>query len=507
MNTPAPAPPAPAPLAVTVRLFAELEARGVRYCHWKSTPGLAIAMAGRTDLDLLVEREDAGIFAEVVRQLGFKPFISHPSRRFPAVDDLLGYDRETGRLVHLHVYYQLILGEHFVKNHRLPFERALIAASRPKDGVRIPPPELEVAILAYRTLLKYRDADATKDLLRAGHRGGIPREALAELRTLAATTSPDAVAAAMREHMPGLAPEPVIGLMEIVRDRPRDARALVRVRRQARLALRAFERSPARSAWWRYMRARVGAQWPVRLLTRSAGRRAVKRKSPQAGGLMVAIVGSDGAGKSTAVSHIVDWLAWRLNVSVAYLGSSQPSRGTAATKRVAKLARAVARRLPRSGAPEQAPGGIPGLLMALRHHGDAQDRARRARAAHGLASRGVLVLLDRYPLPNVTVRGRALDGPRIRDTLDASHGLIADLAAREERLYRDLPRPDHLIVLRVSPAVAKARRPEHAADDLTARAEAISALDAGDLPVTVIDADRPLDEVLATVRATIWRLL
>ena len=91
----------PAPLAVTVRLFAELEARGVRYCHWKSTPGLPIAMAGRTDLDLLVEREDAASFADVVRELGFKPFISHPSRRFPAVDDLLGYDPETGRLVHL----------------------------------------------------------------------------------------------------------------------------------------------------------------------------------------------------------------------------------------------------------------------------------------------------------------------------------------------------------------------------------------------------------------------
>jgi thymidylate kinase len=494
-----------APLAVTVRLFAALEARGVRYCHWKSTPGLPIAMAGRTDLDLLVEREDASAFADVVRELGFKPFISHPSRRFPAVDDLLGYDPETGRLVHLHVYYQLILGEHFVKNHRLPFERALIAASRPEGGVRIPPPELEVAILAYRTLLKYRDADATKDLLRAGHRGGIPREALAELRTLIAATSPDAVAAAMREHMPGLAPEPVMRLMGIVAERPRDAQALVSVRRQARRALRPFERSPARSAWWRYMRARVGAQWPFRLLTRSAGRRAVKRKSPQAGGLMVAILGSDGAGKSTAVSHIVDWLAWRLNVSVAYLGSSQPSRGTAATKRAAKLARAAIRRL-RGGEADRI-GGVAGVLMALRYHGDARDRARRAHAAHGLASRGVLVLLDRYPLPNVTVRGRALDGPRIRDTLDASHGLIAGLAAREERLYRELPRPDHLIVLRVSAAVAKSRRPEHAADDLAARAEAMAALDAGDLPMTVIDADRPLDEVLASVRATIWRLL
>ena len=139
---------AEAPLATTLALFARLEELGVRYCHWKSTPSLATALAGRTDLDLLVEREDADRFSEAARELGFKPFISHASRRFPAVEDLLGYDAATGRLIHLHVYYQLILGEHYVKNHRLPFERALIASSSLRDGVRVPAPELEVAILA-----------------------------------------------------------------------------------------------------------------------------------------------------------------------------------------------------------------------------------------------------------------------------------------------------------------------------------------------------------------------
>ncbi len=494
-----------APLALTRDLFARLVERDVRYCHWKSTPGLPIAMAGRTDLDLLVEREDAAAFAEVARELGFKPFISHESRRFPAVDDLLGYDPATGRLVHLHVYYQLILGEHYVKNHRLPFERALIAASRPRDGVRIPPPELEVAILAYRTLLKYRDADAAKDLAGVGHRGGIPTPALAELRTLIAGTTPGLVAAAMARHLPGLAPEPVLGLMRVATDDPRDALALVGLRRRARTALRPFERSPARSAWWRYMRARAGAQWPLRLITRSAGRRAVKRKSPQAGGLMVAIIGSDGAGKSTAVGHIVDWLAWRLNVSVQYLGSSQPSRATAVTKRAAKVARALGRRM--AGERPGPLGGPAGLLMALRHLGDARDRARRARAARALASRGVLVLLDRYPLAGVLVSGLPLDGPRIRATLDCGSARIRRLADREERFYRDMPRPDHLIVLRVSPQTASSRRPEHAAEDLAARTAAIAELKRSELPMTVIDADRQLDEVLADVRATIWRLL
>ena len=497
---------APAPLETTVRLFARLEERGIRYCHWKSTPSLATALAGRTDLDLLVEREDAEPFAAVARELGFKPFISHPSRRFPAVEDLLGYDPASGRLIHLHVYYQLILGEHYVKNHRLPFERALIASSEVRGGVRVPSVELEVAILAYRTLLKYRDTDAVKDRLGLGRRGGIPREALAELLSLVEATTPERVATAMAAQLPGLSVEPVVGLMEAVRRDPRDARALLQLRRAARGALRPFERMPARSAWWRYVRARAAGMWPLRIITRSAGQKALKRKSPRSGGLVVAVIGSDGAGKSTTIEHIVAWLGWRLNVSVQYLGSSQPSRGTALVKRLAKLARGADRRLRRRGDGAR-PGGLVAVLLALRHLGDASDRVRRARLAHGLASQGVLVLLDRYPLPGVLVAGRPLDGPRIRAGLDAGGGLLASLADREERLYRSLPRPDHLLVLRVSPAVARQRRPDHAADDLAQRTAALDSVESADIPMTVIDADQPLDQVQTEVRSALWRLL
>jgi thymidylate kinase len=495
-----------APLATTLALFARLEELGVRYCHWKSTPSLATALAGRTDLDLLVEREDADRFSEAARELGFKPFISHASRRFPAVEDLLGYDAATGRLIHLHVYYQLILGEHYVKNHRLPFERALIASSSLRDGVRVPAPELEVAILAYRTLLKYRDTDAVKDRLGLGRRGGIPREALAELRSLVEMTEPAAVERAIETQLPGLAPGPVLGLVEVVRDDARDAMTLVRLRRQARAALRPFERSPARTARWQYARARASGMWPFRIVTRSAGRRAVKRKSPRAGGLVVAVIGSDGSGKSTAIEHIVGWLGWRLNVSVQYLGSSQPSRTTGLVKRMAKLARGVDRRL-RGGAAPASPGGIAAVLLALWHLADARDREARARQAHRLASQGVLVLLDRYPLPGLAVAGRPLDGARIRLTLGARSGLLASLAAREERIYARLPRPDHLLVLRVSPEVASRRRPDHAADDLAARAAALDGLEAISIPMTVIDADQPLEQVQGEVRAALWRLL
>ncbi|MEO6578879.1 MAG: hypothetical protein ABIO99_08290, partial [Candidatus Limnocylindria bacterium] len=62
-------------------LLAELPRRGIRYCHWKSTAGLEQALAGRTDLDLLVDRRQTVEFDIAIRELGFKPFVSHPSRR------------------------------------------------------------------------------------------------------------------------------------------------------------------------------------------------------------------------------------------------------------------------------------------------------------------------------------------------------------------------------------------------------------------------------------------
>jgi hypothetical protein len=139
-----------APLALVRSLFEALNAAEVRYCHWKSTTTLGRALAGRTDLDLLVDGAHVAKFREVVSGIGFKPFVSHSSRRYPGVEDHLGCDPGSGRLVHLHVYQQLILGEHYVKNHVLPLENALLDDTVIRDGVRIPPPHVELMILILR---------------------------------------------------------------------------------------------------------------------------------------------------------------------------------------------------------------------------------------------------------------------------------------------------------------------------------------------------------------------
>jgi thymidylate kinase len=496
-------------------LLARLEDGHVRYCHWKSTTGIARALEGRTDLDLLVDREDAARFGEITAGLGFKPFISHVSRRFPGVADLLGHDEASGRIVHLHVYHQLVLGEHHVKNHRLPIESVVLASATLRDGIRVPAPEIEVAILVMRTLLKYRDEDALKDRFGLGRRGGIPPDTRAELLDLRQRTTPEGIRTTIERDLPMIPADVVLGLLDLVATRPRDAAAIGALRARVRAALAGYERMPRGSARRRYLQARASKLWPVRPLVGALNRTQARRKSPATGGVTIAIVGPDGAGKTTIIDALTEWLAWRVNVATLYLGSARPSPAASVGRALVHAGRrgdrGVRKVLGDSHPASRAVSGMSGVLDATRAVLEARDRAKRA--AHGwrLAAQGWLVIFDRFPLLDVQVGDRAMDGPRIVPPGSGPlSGLIRWLAAAERRAYARIPRPDHLVVLRVRPEVAVGRKQPRDPDAVARKAAALLDLDpaaAAAGAVHVIDAERPLDEVVAEVRDLVWREL
>jgi thymidylate kinase len=501
----------PDALQSVVSLFGELHRRSVRYCHWKSTTGLPRALAGRTDLDLLVDVDQAGLFADVVSGCGFKRFLSHPSRRYPSVEDWLGFDAEGGRLVHLHVYHRLIVGEEYVKNHDLPLVDTFLDSTEIRHGIRVPAPALELTVLILRALLKYRDTDAAKDFLRLGRRGGVPPEIRAEVEDLARRVSPEELLSVAARHLAAIPPKVLTGFLEtLARDR-RDARRLLQLRSLARGGLRQYERLPRSKARATYLAARASRLPGVRQVLGRLSRRELRRKSPEKGGLTVALVGADGSGKTTLVEAIREWLSWRVNLSMAYLGTSRPSRPTAVAQSASRLARAVAGRAGSTGSGGGPLAGTANLVTAVRYLMEARDRSARVREGRALAGNGVVVVFDRYPLSFVRQDGRFVDGPRIAQLgPGADRGLLGALRRREEAIYRRIPEPDVAFLLNLPADVAVARKSAERPEAIERKATAIqraATTVAGRDDVVVVDATRPLETVIRNVQSEIWRRL
>ena len=88
---------------------------------------LARSVSGENDLDLLVHRDDARRFLAVLSRLGFNRALAPGGREHPGVAHFYGLDRDSGRLVHVHAHFQLVLGDDTTKNYRLPLEAAYLA--------------------------------------------------------------------------------------------------------------------------------------------------------------------------------------------------------------------------------------------------------------------------------------------------------------------------------------------------------------------------------------------
>jgi hypothetical protein len=124
------------------------------------------------------------------------------------------------------------------------------------------------------------------------------------------------------------------------------------------------------------------------------------------------------------------------------------------------------------------------------------------------AEAGCVVLYDRYPLHDVRVFDRPVDGPRIRTEWNGStNGLERRLARIEDGLYRQITAPDHIIALRVHPDTSRLRKPDHDYETITKKAAAIDEAILTLPGLLVVQADAPLDQVMNQVKSMVWERL
>jgi thymidylate kinase len=262
------------------------------------------------------------------------------------------------------------------------------------------------------------------------------------------------------------------------------------------------------------MRRRPAADTAVRCVRRVRwgvrhyvlGGRNTKRLT--AGGRVVAVVGGDGAGKSTLVTGLADWLNGPLDTRVLHLGKPPRSAATLAVKGAVTVGRrlgVLGAGLPNYPTPEEHGGRAPDTSWLAWQYVTAADRRRHHRRARSLAARGYVVVCDRFPLARIT----QMDGSRTRWVPRAQLSRLGRyLVDAEQACYAAITDPDLLLVLRVDPDTAVVRKEGvDPAPFVRLRSAEVFALDWRGSRAVPLDAARPADAVLADARAAVWAAL
>ncbi len=489
-----------APRAARLAIEA-FEDEKISYCYWRSSRRLPRAMAGESDLDLLVAAEDRHRFVEILLRHGFKLFPATPAADHPGVASFLNYDERSDVIYHIHAHFRLIVGPPLLKSHWLPWESLILerAVWGPEFGIRMLDPESEALLVVIRSCVEssWSDPIALKNRAatvrkfaedRRALRARARREALHQLTERLLTRDlADAVTeiffsedssrrdAVLREYLrKGLQPYRIYGAAE------------------------AHSRSLGRAALWGF--GFLNQKFP------QAPR--PWRRRPLGGGCVVALVGVDGSGKSTIVRTAQVWLSREIDTMSVYFGTGD-GRATLpmlAFKMMIPLARLVLRGRPRGSSHgtvrDSSPGRSYSAMMLIWASVVAwEKRVKLIRAWRG-AHRGLVVLTDRYPQNEIPSFN---DGPLLHRLASVPR----PLSAFEEATYalaNRLP-PDLVIRLLVSPETVEAREPTMDPTIIRTRLDQLRRLRFGGARIVNVDAEQPLVEVVRIVKKEIWSLL
>lgn len=459
---------------VATEFFQALSRDGIEVLQFKSSRTLDYAFAGLEDFDLLIDPKRFETVRAIAEEIGFRERRTSSAFHPAAVTDLLAWDPSVARLHHLSLHRELVFGEKPLKRHALPWRtvcRLPMQTHRPGLNVLIPPAEL--ALLVARITLR----SSVPLRVWSTRRRSVPIEdgMRCDFRALDDVVTPEAFLDAARLLFPG-AEERLARIREHINAPYSDvlaSRAWMEDERRGLLS--DIRRLATRSA--------PSARASMLLHARS------RRERHLGSGLVVAVVGADGAGKSTTVEAVCEKLGMKLSVRSLYLGLP---RSSALAGRIGSVARAL-RRAGRSRFAEQAEQ-VRACVFAL-------IRAHKVREARRARRRGITTLTDRYPLIEFQTVIPPMDGPRL--------GSRTALGRLEARIYRRIPQdPDIIIALDAPDSVLLARKPaDEPAATVAAKADAVRYLSVTRPQVVRVDATLPADEVANAITNRVWSRL
>ena len=472
-------------LEITRHLIEVLNHNNVVYCNWKGTSKIEDGLNGKSDIDILVSKESARFVEDLLKKEGFVRAKTQWLFRFKEFYDWIGFDNETGKLIHLHLHYRMIAGHPNTMEYSLPWESSVL-----KDRIKLDndvytvSPEWELLIFLYRIGLEYpnKKIDRNKKELKV--------EAQQELEYLQKRVD--------WEHFSKL----------IKKEIKKESEVILNISQQPILCETDFltlKRVTAKNLKGKYYNvlykylSSIKGIWNKILVKYFSTLYWLPQKKTLRNGLVVAFLGQDGSGKSTVTQEVEKWLNWKLEVKRFYLGSGE------------EYYNPWRRRLLKALNKQQSPPVriirywlyFSYLLESSRYV------LKTVKNANRYATNGGIALLDRYP--QVEFEG-INDGPKIRVTLlkKVPRGLkwLGEMyAKREERNLRRAVNMSPALVYKLilSPEESLRRKPFENREMVERKHEIIKALKFPSSEVYTINAEQNYEQEIIQIKQILWR--
>jgi len=472
-------------LGLYVKLFKRLN-EDILYVVWKACNELQMAVEGTGDIDLLVALDSRDRFQTAIGEHGFV-HAEFTMLTFPFVEHWYGFDSESEKICHLHVYYKIITGESHLKSYYIPIKNEILS-NRFLNSLNLYEAAYSDQALIYAMRHYMKRSSIVGYLLWAYEY----KDYLDEFTYIAKGMA----------HTSSLCEDS--NLRKEFDFHSLDIGVNVRGYRTARgkkTMLATFRRFDGITA----------ALKSIYYLVIRVYFRIVRVKKKLDKGLLLAVSGVDGSGKSSMVEELDKWFGKNFYTEILHLGRPSPTVITFPLRPMLYIYRFLKGQNKGiiAGAEDAPSDGLKnrnGFVWGLRYLALAYERYRLACEARDLATKGKIVICDRYP----TLSPGKMDSPMIGP---GGSKLVEKMRSYELQLYERVPKADGLIFLDVSEEVAIKRnrsriKAEKETDEVIAfRHKDNQRLEFCAHQVFFVDANRDYNSVLKSLKAIAWGCL
>ena len=495
-------------------LFDSWNRNMLNYCHWKSNEHLLPGLEGKTDLDVLLSKDDKLAGEAILHKLEFLQCKSQFGSRYPNVEDWVGFDETTGSLIHLHLHYELVTGHKGMKEYSLPWT-ALALQTRILDeenGVYTMEPNLEMMTLYTRIGLKADFLSLTHSIL---GKYKLPKDVQNEIDWLKKRADIEKVHQYLYTYYGSRADD----VFSIIMTDTIDATIFRKLRK---IAESTFKKNSRVKCFRRLLEVfhfvyQIKLKHIIHKFTPI-----ISKKVPISGkGISLALIGQDGSGKSTVTMEIEKWLRWKIDAQRFYLGSGEHyngflktiiSKGTKykhgnnTTKKIEEKGNFNAKQKKRK---KNLKNLIAAVLVSLNHLNVARRAYNVVGRSEKYRNRGGIPLFDRFP--QVQFEG-IYDGPKVSNYIRET-GLdflfVRWIARREKRIIQKIQnhQPQLVFKLMLPPEESIRRKPFENLAAVTRKHEITKQLEFPNAKVFSVDATQDYKNELLFIKNEIWKEL